>query len=75
MEVKIYLDRQLRTQSLILEDIKRIVYSNPKHIRGVEPYYDKKTLHSMIENVREKRELLTSRDFELLQTIVQKYSN
>ena len=75
MEVKIYLDRQLRTQSLILEDIKRIVYSNPKHIRGVESYYDKKTLHSMIESVRQNRELLTSRDFELLQTIVQKYSN
>jgi|TARA_A200000159_G_scaffold5984_2_gene5428 hypothetical protein len=50
-----------------------IVYSNPKHIKGLFAYRDKKRLYDLKEKIQKNQQTLTFREFQFLESIVEKY--
>ena len=51
---------------------EEILYSNPKHIKGIFQYKDKKKLYDLKED-REKEDDLKLQRIPILESIVQKY--
>lgn len=76
MEVDIsnMLERHLREQSLLLSIVEDTIYSNPIHLKGVEPYRDKRRLLDLVHRVRKSKLLLNNNEFQFLESILQKYS-
>lgn len=66
--------RELIRHSLLITKATETIYSNPTHLRGVEAYYDKKKLWDLTQWVRYERQLMTIKDLQFLETILQKYS-
>ena len=56
-----------------IQSVKEIVYSNPKHIRGIWSYKDKKRLYELEIKVQKNRLTLSYKDFQFLESIVEKY--
>jgi hypothetical protein len=50
-----------------------IVYKNPKHIKGIMAWRDKKRLLTISNKVLKDRVTLSYKDFQFLDSIVQKY--
>tara|TARA_B100000963_G_scaffold218091_1_gene190164 strand:- start:3105 stop:3317 length:213 start_codon:yes stop_codon:yes gene_type:complete len=67
------IERELYRHFHFITSAKEILYSNPKHIRGLFSYRDKKKLYDLEEKVTKKRTTLSHRDFQFLESIVEKY--
>ena len=67
------IETELTRHFHFVRSAKEIVYSNPKHIRGIWSYKDKKRLYDLEEKVQKKRLTLSHRDFKFLESIVEKY--
>tara|TARA_A100000164_G_C21772779_1_gene707112 strand:- start:662 stop:871 length:210 start_codon:yes stop_codon:yes gene_type:complete len=67
------LERELYRHFKFVENTKNILYSNPIHIKGLFSYRDKKKLYDLNNKVEKKRETLSRRDFQFLESIVEKY--
>lgn len=66
--------RELIRHSLIISEVWEIIYSNPKHIRGVRAYQDKRRLLLLRNRVRDKAMPLRRKDFLFLERMINKYS-
>ena len=58
----------------MLAQIHKVIYSNKDHIRGIEPYEDKKRLLQLWNRVTEQEQLLNMSDFQFLESMFEKYS-
>jgi len=66
--------RELVRHVLIINKVWDTLYSNPKHLRGVGPYKDKRKLYQLRDRVIDKRQLLRRKDFQFLERLLNKYS-
>jgi hypothetical protein len=66
--------RELVRHTIILSEVMEILYSNPKHIKGIAAYKEKKRLLYLKERVQKKQQLLRRRDLQFLQGLINKYS-
>jgi hypothetical protein len=66
--------RELVRQIIIISEVMEILYSNPKHIKGITAYKEKKRLLYLKERVQKKQQLLRRRDLQFLQGLINKYS-
>ena len=67
------LERELYRRFRFIKSETKILYSNPIHIKGLFAYRDKKKLYDLNNKVEKKRETLSRRDFQFLESIVEKY--
>jgi len=67
-------NKELIRHSLLITKATETIYSNPNHLRGTDAYYDKKKLWDLTQLVRYERQLMSVRDLQFLETILQKYS-
>lgn len=67
------IDIELMRHWHMVQAIKEVLYSNPLHIRGVMQYRDKKRLNEIENKVEKDRVTLSYKDFQFLQSIVEKY--
>ena len=67
--------RELNRHKHMLAQIRQVIYSNKDHIRGIEPYEDKKRLLQLWNRVTEQEQLLNMADFQFLETMFEKYSS
>ena len=67
------LERELYRHFRFVKSVKKILYSNPIHIKGLFAYRDKKKLYDLNNKVEKKSATLSSRDFQFLESIVEKY--
>ena len=65
--------KELARQSILITKAWETIYSNPKHLKGVESYKDKKRLWDIQNWVRLEKQTLTRSDFQFLETIFKKY--
>ncbi len=65
--------RELHRHYQYVRSAEELVYSNPKHIRGLFAYKDKKKLYELRKKIEKKRVTLSYREFQFLESIVQKY--
>jgi|TARA_Y100000289_G_scaffold25471_1_gene24880 hypothetical protein len=72
MSIKL-IERELRRHFHFVISAKEILYSNPKHIRGIWSYKDKKKLYDLEQKIQKKRITLSHREFQFLESIVEKY--
>ena len=66
--------RELNRHKHMLAQIRKVIYSNKDHIRGIEPYEDKKRLLQLWNRVTEQEQLLNMSDFQFLESMFEKYS-
>jgi len=67
-------NKELRRHAYMLMDARKVIYSNPTHLRGIEPWEDKKRLHQLWARIRELGQLMTIDDLQYLESIHEKYS-
>ena len=67
------LERELYRHFRFIKSVTKILYSNPIHIKGLFSYRDKKRLYDLEEKVQKKRQTLSHKDFQFLESIVEKY--
>ena len=65
--------RELSRHKMIVNAIEEVLYSNPKHIKGLFAYRDKKRLYDLKEKIQKNQQTLTFREFQFLESIVEKY--
>ncbi len=65
--------RELSRHKMIVNAIEEVLYSNPKHIKGLFAYRDKKRLYNLKQKVHEGRKTISFREFQFLDSIVKKY--
>jgi|TARA_Y100000361_G_C11089438_1_gene305623 hypothetical protein len=67
------IERELYRHFHFVRSAKEVLYNNPKHIKGLFSYRDKKRLYDLEEKVQKKRQTLSHKDFQFLESIVEKY--
>jgi|APGre2960657404_1045060.scaffolds.fasta_scaffold45006_5 hypothetical protein len=65
-------NRELRKHLLFVLDVEKYIFKNPKHLKGVESYNDKKTIDKLKSRVGGGK-LLRVEDLQFLETIYEKY--
>jgi len=65
-------NRELREHLLFVLDAEKYIFSNPKHLKGVESYNDKKVIDKLKNRVGDGK-LLRVEDLQFLETIYEKY--
>lgn len=65
-------NRELRKHRLFVLDAEKYIFKNPKHLKGVESYNDKKTIDKLKSRVGGGK-LLRVEDLQFLETIYEKY--
>lgn len=74
MEIGEMIRTELRRHSIMINGVKRLVYSNPIHLKGIMSYRDKKRLYELEQKVMEDNTTLSFKDFQFLESIVLKYA-
>jgi len=74
MEIGELIHNELHRHSMMISGVKSILYSNPKHIKGVLSYKDKRKLYDLEQKVRVDNITLSFKDFQFLESIVLKYA-
>jgi hypothetical protein len=65
-------NRELRKHRLFVLGAEKYIFKNPKHLKGVESYNDKKTIDKLKSRVGVGK-LLRVEDLQFLETIYKKY--
>ena len=74
MEIGELIHNELHRHSMMISGAKSILYSNPKHIKGVLSYKDKRKLYDLEQKVKVDNITLSFKDFQFLESIVLKYA-
>lgn len=67
-----FVNRELKKHLLFILDAEKYIFSNPKHLRGIDSYKDKKMINTLKHKILNS-ELLTTNDFQFLETIYKNY--
>ena len=67
------IERELYRHFHFITSCKDLVYSNPIHIKGIWSWKDKKKLYDLQEKIEKKRQTLSHRELQFLESIVEKY--
>tara|TARA_Y100000592_G_scaffold36067_1_gene57238 strand:+ start:1271 stop:1483 length:213 start_codon:yes stop_codon:yes gene_type:complete len=67
------IERELHRHYSFVRSCKDLVYSNPIHIKGIWSWKDKKKLYDLQEKIEKKRQTLSHRELQFLESIVEKY--
>ena len=65
-------NRELRKHLIFVLDAEKHIFHNPKHLKGVDAYRDKKTIDKLKNRIRDGK-LLKIEDLQFLETIYEKY--
>lgn len=65
-------NRELRKHLLFVLDAEKHIFSNPKHLKGVDSYNDKKFIDELKNRVEDGK-LLTIKHLQFLETIYENY--
>lgn len=65
-------NRELRKHLIFVLDAEKYLFKNPKHLKGVESYKDKRNLDKLKNRIRDGK-LLRIEDLQFLETIYEKY--
>ncbi len=65
-------NRELRRHLIFVVEAEKRIFQNPKHLKGVDAYEDKKTIDKLKNRVVNGK-LLRIEDFQFLETIYEIY--
>lgn len=71
--MEMIIEKELWRHFSYVRSAEDILYSNPKHIKGIFQYKDKKKLYDLRQKIEKKRMTLSYKEFQFLESIVQKY--
>lgn len=65
-------NRELRKHLLFILDAEKYIFNNPKHLKGVESYDDKKMIDKLKNRIVNGK-VLTTNHLQFLETIYKNY--
>lgn len=65
-------NRELRNHLLFVLDAETYIFSNPKHLKGIESYDDKKMIDKLKNRIANGK-VLTTNHLQFLETIYKNY--